>query len=142
MRPVGGRADFGGSWSRGAGGGQDSCQRVDQQVDVFVAGDQWGREADRRSVGVLREDAFGLQFLADATTAHERGIDVDSSPCSAHAGGNHPVPDKPVETFGEAAADLAGAFLEFSGVEQLDDLEADGGGQRVATERGAVGFRA
>ena len=61
-------------------------ERVDEQVDVVLGGDERGREADGLAVGLLGQDAVGEERLGDLAAGAERRVDVDAGPQPARRG--------------------------------------------------------
>ena len=91
-----------------------------------------------RVVRLLREHAFAQQALADLARARDVGIDLGAGPQAAAAHGfERRALDRaqPLEHMGaEHAALLHQPFV----ADDVQRFEADGGGERVAAEGGAV----
>src|SRR6185312_4187275 len=97
-------------------GGDDLAERVDEQVDVGLAGHDRRREADGLAVGLLGQDPLAQQGFGEVAAGHLVGRDVDPGPQAARADGVDAMADQVGEADVELLAELGRALLELAGL--------------------------
>src|SRR6476659_7120159 len=97
--------------------GADGVKGVDQELDVFLGGDQGWGEAEGLAVCLLGENALVEQLLADVPAGAQLGADVDAGPQPPGPHRIDALADELPEAGSQLAAEGLGALLELTGVQ-------------------------